>query len=1192
LVHIKKLEIYGFKSFGFKNKLVNLDRGLVAVTGPNGSGKSNILDAILFAIGENSPKALRVNKLQSLFHDAQSNGHRLIRVSITLDNSDRGIPVDSDAVVIVREMEGQTGESQYILNGKRTSKSVITELLEIAVAVPNKLNVVQQGMITRISEINPEERRHIIEDIVGLSYFDEKKKEALKQLDESDKRLEVALAKIGEIRKRIDELEAERNSQLRYETLESEMKRLGAIRLSNEIRIIKTKLESNQNLLNNNTSRASQLASEIEDLQKQSVELQMEKAKFYHDIDAVNKSKTQIGSRITNIVYAAERKKAELNESEQRLLQIDKRIQFLDIERQNLNKNVLTVRTRIEEKSNSLSELSTEITELQKRLKETTEGIHLLTDKKSKYSKIVDRLEYRSKRLSELRSSMSIAIARLEERSNALVDKIKFDESTLDFKKKELEESNNMVTDLLKHLDIKNKRLGAINQLEIYYENSIRHPVETELDRSSKLFLEASNLATKFEMEADAARAQSSEDIAIVELMKCAEKFGIKGLLHNILKWEKEYEKPVLAAIGIELMKSLAVEDVRSMILIAEYAKLKKLPRIKIIPLNAEVLYGIRKSDVPVDFENDINIIGNLADFVHSDYKALVIFLCGSTFLVRSASTAYLLAKNGYRAVTAEGELFEPFVRSMYLTFNAKISDLTRSIIVADSINSLKLSADELKQMIKTKKSNLDENLDKINHLRTERFGIQNDIKNLTDQISNTQILTNSRTKDVKDIEYRKAMIESELSHLQDQLHEHLRRLDIMSHSITRIIGQQKSIHDVIFNDQELLDLNKERNDTLSLIDKKDNEMRNILHSITESEGQLQNSEGRLLMMDEEQQQLKTEANLNVIKSNDLRTKLESVEKELREARDEEQKVIDSARDSEGIFREYEENIKKLSENERALSREYNRLEKENAILSKDISELETKNIKWTNDLNSLGYQITSLSASDYFDNLNIILKELTLEFDNLKSSINLKANESYGQVIQGYRSMSERKNELETERNSIVFFIEQIDKEKKALFMDAFKKVDTDIRKTFSQVTGEGGSAWMELENVDDVFAGGILLMVQFPDKSIRESTSLSGGEKTMAATIFLLALQSLKPSPFYLMDEIDAHLDAQNTERLSNILLERARDSQIIMVTLKDSTVAKANLIYGVYPHQGASQIVRYKHSQKLELNETISK
>src|SRR3712207_2557379 len=123
---------------------------------------------------------------------------------------------------------------------------------------------------------------------------------------------------------------------------------------------------------------------------------------------------------------------------------------------------------------------------------------------------------------------------------------------------------------------------------------------------------------------------------------------------------------------------------------------------------------------------------------------------------------------------------------------------------------------------------------------------------------------------------------------------------------------------------------------------------------------------------------------------------------------------------------------------------------------------------------------------------------------------------------------MSNRKNHLETERNSIVLFIEEIVKEKENVFMDAFNKVDNDIRKTFSQVTG--GAAWLEIENVEDVFSSGIMLMVQFPGKQGRESTALSGGEKTMAATIFLLAIQALKPSPFYLMDEVDAHLDAQD--------------------------------------------------------------
>ena len=129
-------------------------------------------------------------------------------------------------------------------------------------------------------------------------------------------------------------------------------------------------------------------------------------------------------------------------------------------------------------------------------------------------------------------------------------------------------------------------------------------------------------------------------------------------------------------------------------------------------------------------------------------------------------------------------------------------------------------------------------------------------------------------------------------------------------------------------------------------------------------------------------------------------------------------------------------------------------------------------------------------------------------------------------------------------------------------------------------------GNAYLELEDPDNIFSGGILLMVQFPNKPARESTSLSGGEKTMAAIVFLLALQSLKPSPFYLMDEVDAHLDAQNTERLSKILMLRSVNNQIIMVTLKDSTVAKSDLIFGVYPKNGISQVVKYNHPSKVKL------
>ncbi|HET8793118.1 MAG TPA: AAA family ATPase, partial [Nitrososphaeraceae archaeon] len=144
MVYIKKLDVFGFKSFGSKNISLNFQRGLIAVTGPNGSGKSNILDAIIFALGENSPKALRVDKFQSLFHDSESsnNSNKTVKVSVTFDNEDRGIPIDDNLVTITREMSGgNTGESQYYLNRKKVSRSNILELMEIVVASPNKLNI-------------------------------------------------------------------------------------------------------------------------------------------------------------------------------------------------------------------------------------------------------------------------------------------------------------------------------------------------------------------------------------------------------------------------------------------------------------------------------------------------------------------------------------------------------------------------------------------------------------------------------------------------------------------------------------------------------------------------------------------------------------------------------------------------------------------------------------------------------------------------------------------------------------------------------------------------------------------------------------------------------------------------------------------------------------------------------------------
>ena len=197
----------GFKSSGPRTVVVNFERGLTVITGPNGSGKSNIADAITFAIGENSPKSLRAanGRLSGLIYDPRSEDVpgsgklTTCRVTVQFDNADRAIPIDSDLVTITRDLRDD-GDSVYYVNGRKTTRSAMTEVIDLAGLSPGGFNIVAQGAATRLADLTPEEKRRVIESVVGISKFDERKAEAQRQLGQADQRLEVAMARIGEMR--------------------------------------------------------------------------------------------------------------------------------------------------------------------------------------------------------------------------------------------------------------------------------------------------------------------------------------------------------------------------------------------------------------------------------------------------------------------------------------------------------------------------------------------------------------------------------------------------------------------------------------------------------------------------------------------------------------------------------------------------------------------------------------------------------------------------------------------------------------------------------------------------------------------------------------------------------------------------------------------------------------------------------
>ena len=1175
MVFIKKLEIYGFKSFGFKNTVINFNNGLVAVTGPNGSGKSNVLDAIMFALGENSPKALRVDKFQSLFHDTQNKSHKLVRVSITFDNKNRGIPIDSDNVTLTREMEGSVGESQYLLNGKKVAKSTIIELLQIVVAVPNKLNIVQQGMITRISELNSEERRKIIEDIIGLSYFDEKKEESLKQLDEADRRLDIALARMSEIRKRIDELEVERNEQLRFQHIENDMKKYRAIKLSNEIRSIQKNISINSHDLETKKLKSQSISSELKQTKEELEKLDFEKTKFIREVDVINKEKADISNRISSIVYDVEKSKAMLKEIVSRVEHINQKL---------IMNNIAEIESK--KKANDFLDiiqvLEKDVESINKRKNSHINELNLVDNNILSQSTLNQQIEIIAQKINErlskiisLNNKFELDILKIYENKkiikNNLSDtnfKIKNIKSKILTISAELQNKNNT----LEELKLKQEKINKVIALMETKVKEFNDNIEQSKNTLNNSDTESFKIYEKNRILTDS----MFEDLTISEIIK-NNQLPIVGIVHDLMKWDKNYHRPVMA-VGGDWMKAIVVDNVEDMIEIAEFAKVKKLPRVKIIPL--DVIQLVADKVVEEVDNGNISIIGNLTNFVMSDFNKLVHFIFGNTIVVRTATEAYSLSLKGYRSVSIDGELFELESKSLLIDYNSTIINFVTEINLKKDIESLRLLILQLKDSFLKETKELGKLIDKLKNLNAEKISLENSIKYLQDKVFFQKDILKEKNVELNELEIFLNQNMVDYKKTLSLLKANEKRHHLIINSRKKLVEDLKKIKQN-YDETKLGKLNLERNQYQSLIDSDNQELQNITIKLTKTKNEKDLFQERINLLKEETINLKTELSDKELAITDLKNKIKKEEIDLSSLRDKEQNIIFTSGNSYTILQSYEEKIKILLDNERKFSRENSSIEREIVLLDKEIINLKQQEVKLSNDLIGTGYKNL---INDTFD-VNELLSNLSEEYEVLKSRINLRADETYVQVVDGYRGMSARKNDLEKERNSIVIFIEEINKEKKNMFMDAFYKINNDINYIFSTIIG--GNAWLEIENPEDIFSKGVRLIVQFTGKPRRDSTGLSGGEKTMAATIFLLALQSIKPSPFYLMDEVDAHLDAQNTDRLSKILFERSKNNQIIVVTLKDSTISKVDQVYGVFPREGISHIVKYKYPKK-ELNE----
>jgi chromosome segregation protein len=1172
LVFIKRITVKDFKSFHGTIKL-NFQHGFNIITGPNGSGKSNIIDAVQFVFGELGSKRMRVPDLSGLIYDGAEQDSlkpKYSQVTIHLDNTDRGLAIDKKTVSIARRVD-QKNKSKYLLNGKPSSRRAIIDLLEMAGITPGGYNIVLQGTATRLSDLTPSERMTALESLIGIAEYDVKKAEAKIKLNEAERKIEIAAARIDEVRKRVNELERQRNDAIRYNLLLKNENQLEALKLSTQIIGLKSRIIETEVKISDNER-------EISILEKDREILEVKKNEASEHFEIFTKESAEKGNtRLPLLNSELVGKRTLLNSLKSSLVQIDQRKKI--------------AKSNIDEKHNEITKYKVEIEEKKKNLKElikndTKIGIEI-QDKEAKLREFSNRIinqkesaeanHIRVEKLTESLIPMQESLSGLE----IEINKHHVNMNSYQEKNEELELKKRESTQAIGSLNSKIEQLQYLKLNEAKKLEEMLKTIEDQVKRQKNIrnTLESANILakeadvsiTQFNAKRDLWKKINTNEDAQARIKEMGEAGALKGYhgsLRSLIKIDLKYQRAVRPASN-GWIDAIVVDDIKTAVECVERLKKTRLGRTRFIPLR-----DINPPE-PLPDINRPGIVGYIPDLLRYDekYAPAVNLVWGDTFIVENRNVALNCSKDGYRTVTLSGDVFEVnggLIGGHY----RRPPDFSKIMPSEDSINNLSQTIKTLRVRLKNRMSDLKlsgNNLRKftgqIDHYNKNIEEIDQRIYETKESIEGLKRKISTINENIAKISKEKEREKALISTLQERKEKTLQEIDRTKNEIVElkkyslpsdVIGLEL-LHEALT--QELQKLQNEKAQLKSDISVQTNLIEHYLHLKTEdSEAQIENWKEELVSLDVEQSEIR----YNI---EDITSKVNELEKDYK-------KVTSDVEATSKILEKHRRSLRQLILQIEKIDQKHINFSKKSMELKVELEKLRFQLEQKYEILKEMGFKDIVSTRDVDLNNIEHVLYKIKREKSYL-GAINQLAISHYEEVVVNYKYLSIRINELEEERASILNFIEEVEKEKQDHFMKAFNEVCENFSNIFSKITG-GGDGRLELQNPEDPFSGGVDLYIQFPGKPMRLASGASGGERSVAAITYLLAIQRFLKAPFYLFDEIDAHLDDLNTSRLADVLKESSLEAQFLMVSLKDVMVHNADKIYGVFSQQGRSRVL----------------
>lgn len=1174
-MYLKKIEIHGFKSFANK-MLLEFNSGITAIVGPNGSGKSNIADAVRWVLGEQSAKQLRGSKMEDVIFSGTEMRKPLgyAYVALTIDNSDHKLPIDYEEVTVARRVY-RSGESEYLINGNACRLKDVQELFMDTGIGTEGYSIIGQGQIDKILSGKPEDRRELFDEAAGIVKFKRRKYEAEKNLEEERANLSRVSDIISEIERQLAPLEKQAETAKIYLKYKEELKGLEVSLFLKEYEKIHSSKEELDNKLGIITENLDKTKAEYEQIKDEYKKLELQLEELDAGIDSDKSSYNE---------YLLKKEKAEgeikvLNEQinslikneenyKERIRSIEEEILIKKAEEQKYIDEKEKADVNIGMTDDLLSGTLVELEQIRNNIKTYTKEIEDCSNATFEYLNQNSVIKSNIQRYETMLEQNAIRKAQL----NQKILKSKSEEGLYDDEISKYNEQLNEVFEEITQITDRSKNLEkAISDTQINIDNitlklnEFQRQYHIEKSRLESLI----NLTERYEGYGNSIKK-------VMEQKKSMP--GIIGVVADIIKTNKEYETAIETALG-QSIQNIITEDEQTAKDLITYLKANKFGRATFLPLtNITSSKTLHNHSVL----NEKGVIGIASGLVKADrkYHELIEYLLGRIIVVDNIDNAAIIARKynfTLRLVTLEGELLAPggsisggaYKNTGNLLGRRREIDALEDLIKKLDKQIIELSSEKEKEA--EKKADLINQLDEIKKLLQDKYLLQNTVKiNLEQTIlkkSEAQASYLDFIKELKEIDQQTLELNKNLEELNQSLSDNLlknsekeKKIEELNVLLSKEREAESQISDKASKYRmELSALEQSNHFILENIKRIKKEIEKLYEEIEAIKLDMQQS---FHIIQEKRELIKrTEETIN--ETGIILTKLDEKIKA----------QIAKKEEISQIHKSFFEKRDELSAEIHNLEKEYIRLNNQKEKLAEQLDQ--QMNYIWDE------YSLTYSTALEYNGKFNANISGTKKSVQEIRDKIrelgdvNVNAIEDFKNLSERYKFLITQREDLIQAEQALLQIISDLEAEMKLQFEKQFAAINRQFDTVFKELFG-GGKADLELTD-DDVLEAGIRINAQPPGKKLQNIMQLSGGEKALTAISLLFAIQNLKPSPFCLLDEIEAALDDSNVKRFAKYLCKLTKDTQFIVITHRRNTMAAADILYGItMQEKGVSTLV----------------